>query len=122
MVAFPPSKYLTLVVVVSKTIWSFIIIILLHSFFSCAVAAGHVEDNEHTFDFALEHHVHTEHQSDIPDNLDPNHDHQFHAHVTCFTGYSLVAELLLCPAAAIAHTKTSFINNPSQPPTPPPNA
>jgi len=106
----------------SKTVWSLIVIILLHSFFTCAVAAGHVEDTEHTFDYAHQHHVHNDHQEESSDSLDPNHEHQFHAHISCITGYSISPEATPCQSSVIAHKSLFFDSNDNQPPTPPPNA
>ncbi len=110
------------VVSLPKVIWSLIVVILLHSFFTCAVAAGHVEDNDHTFDYAHQDHTHNDQEAESPDNIDPDHEHQFHAHISCITGYSLTSAAIPCPNLAISHRLLPFDSNDNQPPTPPPNA
>jgi hypothetical protein len=81
-----------------------------------------VEDSEHTFDYALQQHVYNDHQPSSSDTIDPNHEHQFHAHVSCLTGYSIVSKAIPYQSIAIEHISPFFDSNDKQPPTPPPNA
>lgn len=104
----------------SKLVWSLIMVMLLHSFFTCAVAAGHVEDSEHSFDYAYEGHSYSEHNENTSDS-EPNHEQQFHAHVSCITGYAPLCSEKVSPALAIAHKLLPFDSKDNQPPVPPPN-
>ncbi|RUO35917.1 hypothetical protein CWE13_10215 [Aliidiomarina shirensis] len=95
---------------------------LVHSFFACAVAVGHVEDTQHTFDYAYQSHTHTDHNTSSHENSDIDNEHQFHAHVTCIIGYASFCSSDPSPALAIVQRIISFDSNDKQPPVPPPNA
>ncbi|MDN7128069.1 hypothetical protein J6J08_11860 [Pseudidiomarina sp. 1APR75-33.1] len=93
-----------------------------HSLFTCAVSAGHVEITDHTFDYAYQNHAHAEHQSDSYDRFESDHQHQFHAHISCITGYATFNPEAPSPTLAIAHQLLPFDSNDNQPPVPPPNS
>lgn len=100
-----------------------IVVILLHTFFTCAVAAGHSTDGEHTYDYSFHEHSHNDTNENILDNIEgSDHEHNFHAHVSCITGYSITFQNSYGPTLAIAHIDTSFVSKTNQPPVPPPNA
>ncbi|MDN4501812.1 hypothetical protein QX776_05340 [Alteromonadaceae bacterium BrNp21-10] len=100
-----------------RLIWSLIIITLVHSFFTCAATAGHVEDPHHAYDYA---HDQT-HDIEADNELDPNHEHQFHAHVSCLIGYDAHIIHAQKPTTAIPTALCFFQSKDNQPPVPPPN-
>lgn len=103
-----------------KLSWLLITIVLIHSFFTCASAAGHVEDPNHqSVDIVFDTNHDKEHS---PSESDAEHEHPFHAHISCITGYGY--NIANSPVI-LASQPTQIIFGQSlthQPPVPPPNA
>lgn len=106
-----------------KLSWLLISIVLIHSFFTCASAAGHIEDSSHqSVDVVFDLDHDTEHQSAIDEQPNLDHEHQFHAHISCLTGYGIsvsAAPVILASTANLVEFGKSITH---QPPVPPPNA
>ncbi|MDV6315317.1 hypothetical protein [Idiomarina sp. HP20-50] len=107
-----------------KVSWLLIAIVLIHSFFTCATAAGHVEDASHSsVDIVFDTNHDLEHRTEslLPDS-DIGHEHQFHAHVSCITGYgvNVSASPVITEAQPTPVTFDKSLAH--QPPVPPPNA
>ncbi|MCK7458754.1 hypothetical protein [Idiomarina aminovorans] len=106
-----------------KIPWLLITVILIHSFFTCAAAVGHMEDSSHSsVDIVFDTNHDLEHRSDSEASHEVSHDHQFHAHVSCITGYGICFSA--CPVITDAQpTSVTFDKSLAhQPPVPPPNA
>ncbi len=106
-----------------KLAWLFIVVALIHSFFTCAVAAGHLSDGVQQ---VIE--VDAECQSPTEDCVesglcaDADREHDVHAHSSCIAGK---ANLFAAQPISLASQPTAFVFGQSithQPPLPPPNA
>ncbi|EKE82891.1 hypothetical protein [Idiomarina xiamenensis] len=132
-----------------KLSYALIIVMLLHSFFSCAKAVGHVDDPLHSVDsvFDSDHNLsndigllclsataqnncaqvdrqavsHSDSQFDSHSDTEQPHQHTYHAHVSCFIGY----QIGLSPITPMfSHNNRLTVQRNSlthQPPVPPPN-
>ncbi len=98
--------------------WSLVLIMLLHSLFSCAVAADHADNSHHSYHYNVDSHSHGQ---PATEDAEPDHDHQFHAHVSCITSYDSVQTRGLTPEQAIDSRILCFESQQQQPPVPPPN-
>lgn len=106
-----------------KLSWLLITVVLIHSFFTCASAAGHVEDTNHqSVDIVFDADHAAEHQqtNDVQPEID--HEHQFHAHISCITGYGVFVSVTPVIVASNAKSSTFGQSLTHQPPVPPPNA
>jgi len=105
-----------------KLSWLLIIVVLIHSFFTCASTAGHLEDSSHaSVDVVFDSDHGVEHQHANAEQPESEHKHQFHAHVSCITGYGIavsVSPVVLASNALAVKFDESLAH---QPPVPPPN-
>ena len=107
-----------------KISWLLITVILIYSFFTCASVVAHMEDASHSsvdVVFDVNHGLeHSPNSSSL--DLEQGHDHQFHAHVSCITGYGI--SVSACPVITEAQPTAVIFDKglAHQPPVPPPNA
>jgi hypothetical protein len=110
-----------------KLSWLFISVVLIHSFFTCASAAGHVEDTHHQSVDVVSDNVHdieyqNSDESSDKAQTDVEHEHQFHAHTSCLTGYGISVSAAPVTHASTAKSVEFGQSITHQPPVPPPNA
>ncbi|WP_224798353.1 hypothetical protein [Idiomarina abyssalis] len=106
-----------------KISWLLIVVVLIHSFFTCASAAGHIEDSSHqSVDVVFDSDHDIEHKSSTTEQSALDHEHQFHAHISCITGYGIAVSATPVILASNSNSVDFGQSLTHQPPVPPPNA
>jgi hypothetical protein len=108
----------------TRTALIMIVVMLLHGLFTCAVAAGHTDKGNSQTGYAydsLQLHAQGPESVSVDDDSTTPHDKEFHAHVSCLTGYCGLYLLPLQPNARFEPQPPAALTTHLPPAVPPPN-